>query len=98
MRSKYYLAYAAYGLSCGVRDSSQLLEYGKREMLRYRRHRIVPRGSITEAGESSSSREREGAILQSIPNTGTSQIEDTTEHNQSDEPPTKRSRLTEHDD
>lgn len=33
MRSKYYLAYAAYGLSCGVRDSSQLLEYGKREML-----------------------------------------------------------------
>ena len=30
MRNKYYLAYGAYGLSCGVRDSRQLTEYGKR--------------------------------------------------------------------
>ena len=49
--------------------------------------------SITEAGESSASRDVGGAILQSVPQLETSQMEDTTEDNQSDEPATKRSRV-----
>ena len=58
MRSRYYLAYAAYGLSCGLRDDKLLLEYGKRQFLCFVKNVITPNDSLAKVGESLASRER----------------------------------------
>ena len=36
LKCKYYLAYRAYGLACGIRDPKLLSDYGKKELLRFR--------------------------------------------------------------
>ncbi len=71
LRSKYFLTYVAYALSCGIRDPKLLPVFGKRELLRSQRP-IPPRvevledrarssphsASTQEQGESSSKRMR----------------------------------------
>ena len=89
MRSRYYLAYAAYGLSCGIRDANELPDYGKRQLLCFVRNRIAPVESIMEAGESSTNRERASLNLQ---------IEEITDQVHTEEPPPKRSRLSQQND
>ena len=40
LRSKYYLAYAAYGLACGIQDPLLLEDYGKTKLLKQCRPRF----------------------------------------------------------
>ena len=34
LRSKYHLAYATYGITCGITDPLQLEEYGERKLIK----------------------------------------------------------------
>ncbi len=74
LRSKYFLTYVAYALSCGICDPKLLPDFGKRDFLRSQRP-IPPRvevledwarssphsASIQEQGESSSKNENRRA-------------------------------------
>lgn len=91
MRSKYYLTYAAYGLACGVTDPSVLKEYGKRELLRYGRPRIVALSTISDAAGAESSQTRERSQLQGMQEETTQSEQN--EGDQDEEPSIKRHRV-----
>ena len=42
LRDPYYLAYVAQALMLGISEADQLPEYGKRILMRSRKHRIAP--------------------------------------------------------